>query len=137
MRDHKTLEFIRQCDSDLAERVSLVPDPTWLFWPEILTGSPLKYKPLDGRVRSYHHLIAHLMAGRKVTSVIDLRPKTQELARDFQVQDWNCEFVRQRCRQLREAGWEHLRCLGFATPHHSNPPDFATPFTAEKSYLRA
>lgn len=108
VRDEHTLEFIRHGSPELAQRVEIVPDPTWLYWPRVLFDTPLKFMATNGVASSYHHLIAHLMRGRQVHRVDDRRPKTTELASSFKIETWDESEVVRKCLDCREAAWKYL-----------------------------
>lgn len=109
VRDEHSLNFIRYGSPELARRVEVVPDPTWLYWPRILFDTPMKYMRTDGVANSYHNLIAHLMRGHRVIRVDDHRPKTFELAQDFQIDAWDESRIARQCLKRKEAAWDYLR----------------------------
>ncbi|QDV17100.1 Polysaccharide pyruvyl transferase [Gimesia panareensis] len=108
VRDEWTYRFIRSGSPELARRVEIVPDTTWLFWPRVLFDTPLSHMRTDGNANSYHNLITHLMRCQKITQVSDRRPKTQQLAQECDVLNWDESKIFQKCVQFREEAWNFL-----------------------------
>lgn len=109
VRDMHTYNFIRHGSPELARRVEIVPDPTWLYWPRVLFDTPMRFMKTDGVANSFHNLVAHLMRGRRVRYVRDRRPKTMELARDFDVLNWNESRIVEKCLEYRRSAWRFAR----------------------------
>lgn len=108
VRDEWTYDFIRSGSPELARRVEIVPDTTWLYWPRVLFDTPLKYMKTNGNANSYHNLITHLMRCQKVFRVSDRRPKTQELASVCEVSNWDESQIIKKCLQYREEAWRFM-----------------------------
>lgn len=107
VRDLETWQFIRNISTSLASRTQLIPDPTWLLYPN-LKETPLAHYQNLQTASSYHRLIVMLMEGKQPQEVTDHRAKTKELAERFRVKEWDLAYVQKQCQREKESLLEFI-----------------------------